>query len=182
PDQLADADSRDYAALRTDVRVVGLDVSAPALAYGRRAGLLAEAWCEDLEREEPSPALVAGLRDVGVIFSTGGVGYVGTRTFERLLRHAPDPGQLWLAIFVLRVFDYAPIAELLGDYGLVTDRLPGTFPQRQFADATERAAALRDVRRRGLDPTGRESAGWFHADCFVSRPASQAGTPLRLRG
>ncbi len=71
---------------------------------------------------------------------------------------------------VLRVFDYAPIAAVLAARGLVTERR-ATFPQRRFADAAEQAAAVHDVRARGLDPTGRESAGWFHADCFVSSPS-----------
>lgn len=171
PEELARADARYYAAGPRSVRVAGLDSSRPALSYALRAGLLSDGWCEDLERYEPSAALAAGLREVGVIFCTGGVGYVGRQTFERLLLNVPDPGRLWLVIFVLRVFDYTPIASLLAGHGLVTERLPQTFPQRRFANADEQEAALRDVRRRGLDPAGRESAGWFHADCFVSRPA-----------
>jgi hypothetical protein len=109
---------------------------------------------------------------VGTIVCTGGVGYIGERTFGRLL-DLVDVARLRLVVCVLRVFDYGPITELLAGRGLVTERR-GTFPQRRFADAAEQAAAVHDVRARGLDPTGHESDGWFHADCFVSLPPSRA--------
>lgn len=33
---------------------------------------------------------------------------------------------------------------------------------------------LRQLVARGLDPTGKEAYGWYHADLYLSRPASQA--------
>lgn len=155
--------------------VYGLDVAGPAIDYGLRTGLLTAGWAENLEEEDPSPELAAGLRDVGAIISTGGVGYVGPPTFDRLLGAAAAPEDLWAVIFVLRVFDYATVAESFSRYGLVTEQVPGvTFPQRRFADGDERDAAVHDVVLRGLDPAGREAAGWYHADCFVTRPAGEA--------
>ena len=51
--------------------------------------------------------------------------------------------------------------------------------QRRCADDDEFRAANADVARRGLDPTGREADGWYHADCYVTRPAAAAAaTPL----
>ncbi len=160
---------------RPERTVLGLDASGPAIDYGVRTGLLADGWAEDLESADPSPALAAGLRGVGLVVCTGGVGYIGRPTFERIVRAVGDPGNLWLAVFVLRVFDYDDIAESLAGFGLVTERLPQTFPQRRFADRAEADAALHDVRRRGLDPTGKEADGWFHADCYLSRPAPRSG-------
>lgn len=172
-DVIAD-DAAFYAARlrRPEHTVLGLDASGPAIDYGTRTGLLADGWAEDLESADPSPALAAGLRDVGLVVCTGGVGYVGRPTFERIVRAVGDPADLRLAVFVLRVFDYADIAESLAGFGLVTERLPQTFPQRRFADRAEADAAIHDVRRRGLDPAGKEADGWFHADCYVSRPAA----------
>ncbi len=174
PAALVEADRAFYAGrLRgPDVRVLGLDASAPAVDYARRTGLLADGWAEDLESTDPSPQLAAGVAGVGTIVCTGGVGYIGERTFGRLL-DLVDVARVRLVVCVLRVFDYGPIAELLAERGLVTERR-GTFPQRRFADAAEQAAAVHDVRARGLDPTHRESDGWFHADCFVSLPPSGA--------
>lgn len=174
PDELAEADRRRHAQRPGGLTVLGLDASAPAISYARRAGLLTWGWAEDLESSDPSPELAAGIADVGLVISTGGFGYVTRRTFEKILRAVRDPRDLWLVIFVLRVFDYGPVIDLLSEYGLVTEKLDTTFRQRRFADDTERDAAVADVRLRGLDPAGKESAGWFHADCFVTRPAAEA--------
>ena len=170
PAALAAADAAFFRAWeeRPDVRVLGLDASAPAVGYASRAGLLAGGFAEDLERADPSPGLAAALPTVGTVVCTGGVGYVGPPTFTRLLTHLPS--DVRLVAFVLRVFDYDEITGVLDAHGLATHRLPGTVRQRRFVDAAEQDAAVADVRSRGLDPTGKESAGWFHADCYVSRP------------
>jgi hypothetical protein len=174
PAELAEADRRRYAGRHSGLTMLGLDASAPAIGYARRAGLLTWGWAEDLEANEPSAQLAAGIADVGLIVSTGGVGYVGARTFARLLGAVRDPENLWLTVFVLRIFDYTPIADLLASYGLVTEKLGTTFRQRRFADEAEWQAAVHDVRRRGLDPAGKEASGWYHAECFLTRPAAEA--------
>ncbi|MBN9100662.1 MULTISPECIES: hypothetical protein [unclassified Pseudonocardia] len=163
---------------RPDLTVLGLDASAPAIDYGVRTGLLANGWAEDLESTAPSPALATGLRDVGLVVCTGGVGYVGRDTFARILGAVGAPQQLRLAVFVLRVFDYTEISAVFEPYGLVTEKLPGTYRQRRFADRGEQDAAVHDVRARGLDPTGKEAAGWYHADCWLTRPVTAA--PVRI--
>ncbi len=172
PEEVIASDTAFHAAhlRRPEVSVLGLDASAPAIDYGVRTGLLAAGWAEDLESADPSPSLVTGLSDVGLVVCTGGVGYVGRDTFARILGAVGEPENLWLAVFVLRVFDYAEIAAVYEPYGLVTEKLPGTFPQRRFADRDEQDAAIKDVERRGLDPAGREAAGWYHADCWLTRP------------
>ena len=177
PDELIDIDRAFYSdrIRRPDITMLGLDVAECAIDYAVRAGLLARGWAEDLETSDPSPGLAAGIEDVNMIISTGGVGYVGHRTFDRLLRAVRDPHDLWLAAFVLRVFPYDDIAASLAGYGLITERVPGvTFRQRRFADRDEYEAANHDVELRGLDPTGKEAAGWYHADCFLTRPAAAA--------
>lgn len=181
PDQVIASDRVFYASRvrRPDLTVLGLDASAPAIDYAVRTGLLAGGWAEDLESADPSPALAEGLRDVGLVVCTGGVGYVGERTFERIAACAGRPDELWMAVFVLRVFGYEEIAAALARHGLVTERVPGvTFPQRRFADRDEAGAALHDVVARGLDPAGKEADGWYHADCWLTRPAAAAATPI----
>jgi hypothetical protein len=179
---LVEADRGFYARRlrRPDLTVLGLDASAPAVDYALRTGLLAGGWAADLEAADPAPELAAGIAGTGLVVCTGGVGYIGHRTFARLLRALDDPGGLWLVVFVLRVFDYADVAATLAEFGLVTERVEGTtFAQRRFADEHEAGAATADVLRRGLDPTGREAAGWYHADCYITRPAAAAAaTPL----
>jgi hypothetical protein len=157
---------------RPDLTVLGIDVSKPAIEYGLRTGLLADGWSENLEVSEPTEALAAGVREVDVIICTGGVGYISEQSFRRVLGAVARPRQLVIVVFVLRVFSYEAIEATLAEYGLVTERLPGTFLQRRFVNQTESDAAVRDVRRRGLDPSGKESAGYFHAECWISRPAA----------
>jgi hypothetical protein len=182
PDDVVADDRRFYAdrLRRPDLTVLGLDVSRPAIDYAVRTGLLADGWAEDLEDGDPSPELAAGIAGTGLLVCTGGVGYIGHRTFERLLGSLDDPQDLWLVVFVLRVFDYADVAAVLSEFGLVTEQVEGaTFLQRRCADQDEYRAANLDVSRRGLDPTGREADGWYHADCYVTRPAAEAAaTPL----
>jgi hypothetical protein len=163
--------------------MLGLDVSEPAINYAVRAGLLAAGWAENLESDDPSPALAAGLRDVELIISTGGVGYVGRRTFDRLLDAVARPDRLWAVIFVLRMFDYAEVADSFARHGLVTEQVPGLrLRQRRFVDRDEYQAANHDVRLRGLDPTGWESEGWYYADCFLTRPATATTPELIAHG
>jgi hypothetical protein len=182
PQDLIVADGPFYAErpCNPDLAVLGLDVSAPAIDYAVRTGLLAGGWAEDLETADPSPALAAGLRDVGLVVCTGGVGYIGHRTFERIAAAIDEPTRLWLVVSVLRVFGYDAIAAALSRYDLVTEQVPGvTFPQRRFADRAESEAALRDVAARGLDPASKEADGWYHPDCYLTRPAdSAAATPI----
>lgn len=165
------AQDREFLAARRRAparRVLGLDASRPAIDYALATGVLAAGWAEDLEAADPSPSLAAALGEVSLVLCTGGVGYVGPATFDRILTHAPDA---WVLAFVLRVFPYDDVARVLAGHGLVTEKLPGTHRQRRFADDAEAAAALHDLRLLGLDPAGREADGWFHAEAFLSRPA-----------
>ncbi len=168
-EQVIAEDAAFFAARRRlgDRRVLGLDSSGPAIDYAVATGLLDAGWAEDLEASDPSGSLVDGLAEVSLVLCTGGVGYVGPVTFDRILTHTPDA---WVLAFVLRVFPYDDVARALAGHGLVTEKLPGSFPQRRFADAAEADAAVHDVRLLGLDPAGREADGWFHAEAYLSRP------------
>ncbi|MEX0659634.1 MAG: hypothetical protein WD080_10925 [Egibacteraceae bacterium] len=151
-------------------RVLGLDVAANAVAYARRAGLLDDGWSENLERDEPSGVLTSGIRDTDLVTVTGGVGYIGPRTFSAVLSAVarPDP---WVAMFVLRWVDVRPVVEVLAHHGLETEQLGArTFPQREFAGAAERDHVLAALSEQGVDPAGKELEGAHHADFYLARP------------
>jgi hypothetical protein len=173
-DQLAEKDRAFYAERRLTpvARMIGLDAARNAVAYAHQAGLLDEAFGEDLERQDPSPSLVSALKSVRLVTVTGGVGYITTRTFDRLLRHIDNP--VWVAAFVLRTVDYGPVSKTLSRYGLTTQKAARTFPQRRFADADEQRHAITAVRARGISPEGKESTGLYHAEFYLSRPAEHA--------
>jgi hypothetical protein len=80
------------------------------------------------------------------------VGYVTSRTFQRLDRLARKRCPAWVASFVLRMFTYDDIARTLMSQNLKTQRFDGaTFIQRRFASVPEMEAAVRAVEMRGLD-------------------------------
>lgn len=180
--ELAEADRTFYADHRRPEapRILGLDTADRAIDYACNVGLLDAGWAENLETSEPSPALAEAVSDVDLITITGGVGYIGERTFDQLLGGCEEDRTPWVAAFVLRMYPYDHIAEGLTQHGLVTEQLPGTtFPQRRFASDEEQSAALQGVRARGTDTHGKEEDGWYHCDLFLSRPeADVASLPL----
>ncbi|GAA3516107.1 hypothetical protein [Actinocatenispora rupis] len=172
PDELVDADQEYFAARRRPhrTRVVGVDASAPAVRYAIRAGLLDAAFAENLEDRTASDKLRASAADADLVTVTGGVGYITSQTFERLLGCRDDPP--WVAAFTLRTVGYDAIAAVLDRYGLVTEQLEGrTFKQRRFFDDRERRSTLDALARAGVDPTGLEADGWYHSVFYLSRPA-----------
>ncbi|HYJ69496.1 MAG TPA: hypothetical protein VEX15_17725 [Nocardioidaceae bacterium] len=158
-------------------RMVGHDLAAPAVRYAARVGLLDEAFAENLEADEPSPAFRSAVSDATMITVSGGVGYIGHLTFERVLGAVAEPP--WVVALVLREVSYGPIASALAGFGLVTEKLATrTFPQRRFTDAEEQQAALKRIDMLGLSAAGKEDTGYYHAELFVSRPAAEADVPI----
>jgi hypothetical protein len=138
------------------VWVAGLDVAQNAIDYACRVGLLDRGWAEDLEAADPSPGLADELAQVDLIITTGGVGYITERTFDRLLRPERDGRSPRVLAVVLRLFPYDDIAATLDKYGLTTEKLEGvTFPQRRFA----RGGAGRHAQRRPRPRSGPDRPG-----------------------
>lgn len=154
--------------------VAGLDVSAPAVDYALDTGLLDAGIVADLESAPLRARAAAVVAERDLVISTGCVGYISPVTFSHLLEAAGEE-KPWMVHFVLRMFDFAPFADVLGAHGYVTETVERTFPQRRFATPGERAAVLDNLSALGVDPSGKEDAGWYHADVFLSRPADQAG-------
>jgi hypothetical protein len=177
PETLVEIDRRYFAARRRDhvPYVVGVDSATPAVEYAERVGLLDVGLAENLEVTEPSPDLRVAAAHADLITVTGGVGYITERTFDRLLGCVEGAVLPWVASLCLRTVSYEPVAECLAGHGLVTEQLAGvTFPQRRFDSAEERDFALEQLALLGVDPTGKESEGWYHVDVYLSRPADEA--------
>lgn len=173
-EELAKHDARYFEAwpARRDVTFMGLDTSKEAVCYARRAGLLADGVALNLEEEIPDDRAAKLLPCADIIISTGCVGYVTQRTFDRILgafdRHSERP---WVASFVLRAFNYGPIAQTLARHSLATEKFDGaTFVQRRFRDGEEMTQTVAALSALGLDTAGKESEGLLHAELFVSRP------------
>lgn len=182
-EELAEVDAAFYGARRREAspEVVGLDVAQNAVAYGLRSGVLDAGFAENLEEDEPTEALGRAVAGAGLLTVTGGIGYVTERTFEQLLERMIEgsEGRMpWVAAFALRWVSYDRISEILSDYGLVTEKLAGrTFTQRRFTDDAEREYVLEELMKMGVDTTGKEDTGWYHANFYLSRPAEEAKIP-----
>ncbi|MER8236527.1 hypothetical protein [Streptomyces sp. NPDC094049] len=161
------------------VPVIGLDISAPAIAYGRAVGLLDDGFAENLELAPPSPDLYRATRGTRLITVTGGASFLSADTFRPLLENRRE--QPWVAVFVLRTVSYQHIADGLALLGMTTEKdTSRTYPQRRFTDADEQRDAITSVSALGDDPRGKESDGHFHATLHLTRPAPQAASrPLR---
>jgi hypothetical protein len=165
--------------LRSDaVSSVGIDPAANAISYAVGAGVLDAAFPENLEIAPPSPALRSAVAQATLITVTGGVTFLSARTFQRLLGCMSTPA--WVAAFVVRKVPYQTIAATLEGFGLVTEKLSTrTFPQRRFSNAEEQRRTLKALSRMGINPEGKEGAGYYHAELYLSRSARDiAALPL----
>jgi hypothetical protein len=175
-DELITADRAFYGERRQEfpVPILGIDVAEQAVVYAQKVGLHWAGSSENLETQEPSGLLSHLLAQVNLITVTGGIGYITERTFDRVLQHAANTANCWVAAFALRWVNYKRIAKTFAHYGLTTEKLPGhTFRQRRFASDDERHYVLRELASLGIDPTGKEADGWYHANFYLSYPAER---------
>ncbi len=158
-----------------NIEVIGLDQSENAIAFGEESGLLDEGLAVNLETEQLSALAKEKLAPVDLVTSTGCVGYLTEKSFDRLLPAVTEGHQPWIANFVLRLFPFDAIANSLSKWGYVTEKLEGqTFFQREFASDDEQEQVLEQLRDQGVDPTGKETEGHFLAEFYLSRPLMDA--------
>lgn len=157
------------------VTVLGLDVSVPAVEYGLAAGLLDGGRAGDPETDPDVDLSVFAPVD-GVVV-TGGIGYVGERTFARLLDHVEEPP--WVCGLVLRWVDLGPVARMLAGRGYRV-QVGEDHPvlQRRVVDDEERAAMLAGLAALGRVPGDLERSGCHAAIPFLATPAGLRPPPL----
>jgi SAM-dependent methyltransferase len=154
------------------IDVIGLDTATRAIAYAESAHIIDAGITRNLETAPLDDLVKRVLSDVDLVISTGAVGYVGAPTFAKVLEGAG--GQPWVAAFVLRQFDFTPIAAELAKSGYRTETLPNTvFPQRRFAGDDERASAYARLKAIGRKRTPLEDNGWYASTLHVARPEAE---------
>lgn len=177
PEQVLERDRRYFDGLDQpdDLRMIGLDRANHAVAFGEETGLLDGGVVANLETRPLPEQAHQDLAPVELVISTGCVGYVTEKSFDRLLPAVSQGRPPWFANFVLRLFPFERIADSLSDWGYVTEKLEGrTFAQRRFVSEDEQQMVLDRLQEHGVDPTGKETDGHLHAEFFLSRPAREA--------
>ena len=172
-DEMRNLDRNYFAAWprRRDIRVIGLDISKEAISYAEACGILDLGIVADLETDALPDWAASELAKVDLIVSTGCVGYVTSKTFDKLAACRANGEAPWVASFVLRMFDYGDIAKTLTRQGLITEKFEGaTFVQRRFRDEEEMRGTLDALAARGMGAAAKEADGLFHAELFCSRP------------
>lgn len=158
-----------------DIAVIGLDQAESAVAFGVETGLLDEGHAVNLETSPLPEAATEHLAQVDLVASTGCVGYVTEKSFDRLLPAVTQGRSPWMGNFVLQMFRFDPIEETLNDWGYVTEKLEGrTFDQRRFASVEEQERVHQQLRAHGIDPTGPGAEDHLVAEFYLSRPAQDA--------
>lgn len=173
PEAVVEHDRRFFSDLDEpeDIEIIGLDQAENAVAFAEEVGLLEDGLAVNLENEPLPAAAKEELAPIDLVMSTGCVGYVTEKSFDRLLPVVTRDRPPWIANFVLRMFPFDAIEETLSDWGYVTEKLAGqTFVQRQFASAEEQEQILEELREMGIDPTGNEEKGHLLAEFYLSRP------------
>lgn len=173
-DRLVERDRMLFGNERSDdsLLTIGLDTSEEAIAYASDAGIIDKGIVANLEERGLTPAEAEALAPVDLVLSTGAIGYVGAATFNRILDASHS--RPWLAVFALRMFPVARIVSALRERGYAVFRLDGeTFRQRRFANREERDEVMTRLADMGVDPAGRESDGWLHAEFFLARPEGE---------
>lgn len=152
------------------LNVIGIDVADQALDYAKKIALVDDTIAADFETVTPTRQQQAVMKNADLLISTGCIGYVTEQSLTRILGSISTEAKPWLAHFVLRMFPYDPIQEHLTDLGYVTATGETTFLQRRFASQEEQEHVCERLIGMGIDPSGRESEGWLHANFYLSRP------------
>ena len=155
--------------------IIGIDVARNALAYARITSLMAHSYAINLEyNAEPiNDSLAQVLRSVDLIIVTGGLSYIGAKSFRRLLEKTPKEQRPWVVCLPLRISDFKPLITAFNRFGLRTEQLKShTLRQRKFYDQAEQSRVITHLRDLQLDPTGKEADGYLHTDVYLSRPST----------
>lgn len=151
-----------------------VDTSSPALEFAEKAGLCEGSFCVNLETEKVSQEFKQTMEDIDLIISTGCVGYIGWKAFEKMFSTVQKNSEAVpiFAFTVLRMFQKDDIARVFEENGfdLFKTRI-GPLKQRRFYNDAEMTKTVSLLKGRGIETGGLEDEGHFYADFFVGGPS-----------
>jgi len=160
-----------------DLKVVGLDVAANALAYGHAAGFMDDVCAINLETDPiPSP-IENAIGDCSLITITGGFSFIGVNTFEKILAAVDKAGTAkpWVVGFPLLHTKLDDLSALLDFHGYVIQPvLKHRLRQRRFANSTEQRREYEALDR--ADLTSSDDA-YFESHLLLAQPPAMPALP-----
>ncbi|OLP55805.1 hypothetical protein BJF92_09250 [Rhizobium rhizosphaerae] len=167
---------------RHDLIIVGIDPAVRAAGYARETGLVDAVITADLEQCALNEREVDLLADVDLIISTGCVGYVTERSFDRLYG-AVAQFRPWVACFVMHPFSYDNIGNTLSRYRLATREIKSWCQrQRRFSTLKEKRAILATMKSSGVDDRLERTTGYVYASFHLSMPEEMMPKELDVWG
>lgn len=161
-----------------DIVVISQDVALNALNYAESVGLADATIKANLERRPLRGNEACLIEDVDLITVTGGLSYIGSATFERVLgavKRSP-----WVLFFPLRHTPVHEIRDTIASFGLDVEDAPRPVPQRRFKDEHERRAILAESGQDATIPRDWAFGAYLEAKLCLARPAADIGAlPLR---
>lgn len=151
-----------------------VDTSLPALNFAEKTGLCKDIFCVNLEKENIPSELQQKMYDIDLITSTGCVGYIGWKSFAKILENIVDRDPLPIFAFtVLRIFQMADIKRVFeeNNFELLKTKI-GPLRQRLFYDETEMNDTLDLLKSRNINTENLEETGYYFADFYVGGPTN----------
>lgn len=150
-----------------------IDTSKPALNFAQNAGLCKDTFCVNLEKDSVSSQFAKTMNEIDLIISTGCVGYIGWKSFEKMFSsivksRGPFP---IFAFTVLRIFPLDDIERVFreNEFELIKTRI-GPLKQRKFHNEKEKEKTIKLLKSRGLETENLEESGYYFADFYVAGP------------
>lgn len=153
-----------------------VDTSSPALEFAEKAGLCEDSFCINMENEKIPPKFEHTINDIDLIISTGCIGYIGWKSFERIFRSLDNYGRSPLPIFaftVLRIFPMNEIEKVFrkNSFELINTKI-GPLKQRRFYNDSEMKKSIELINKQGINTEGVEDQGYYYADFYVAGPSN----------
>lgn len=161
-----------------DIVVISQDIALNALNYAESVGFADATIKANLERRSLRGNEACLIEDVDLITVTGGLSYIGSATFERVLgavKRSP-----WVLFFPLQHTAVQEIRDTAASFGLDVEDAPRPVPQRRFKDERERRAILAESGQDATIPRDWAFGAYLEAKLCLARPAADIGAlPLR---
>lgn len=160
-----------------------VDISRPALEFATKVGLCNDAFCVNMEKDDIPSNFKRTINEIDLIISTGCIGYIGKKSFERLFDSLIKTGEKPLPVFafsVLRMFPMDEIQEVFlnNNFSLVKTKV-GPLRQRRFYNQEEQSKTINLLKDRNINTDGLEENGYFYANFFVGGPTKKKSTWIR---